>query len=681
MEHLVILPVALIAILIGSGYLWNSRLRPQRIRKGIATRTFSTAFKRVVSFTFIEDNTPYGKGKVKFFTRRNVSITLLIAILATYAVKSFLASFALLLIFALIVAGRSRRVFAERDQILNRMFEVAVSEFRYSRGSELSPWNFIRIKNWDNLVIPGETQVVFPAAFRSDDPRKRQEFENHFNGTLGENNLWSYKWDGPKGIVECRPVSHLPQRAEYPGSKAGWNMIPLGEGIDGPLYWDVTTAPHALICGSTGGGKSVTQRSIIFHCIQNPDRWRFLGVDLKKVELKQFLPYSNVVLGIATTLADGVEVMRFAHDTMMERYELMEELGVNNYMNLENPPKALMVMVDEAYMFMASTGGKSEVQKEEDALHAEATTIIGNIARLGRAAGVHLTLATQRPDAKVIYGEIKENLAVRYAAGPLKSIASQMVLDSDSATRLPPDIKGRGILSINGDDQYLQGYFASEDWMDKKLLSEGKNPDGTPIRSEDRTVDTQNNNDMVLPFDLTDGKIDTSLEKIEESLDPNDLENHQEYDTEASYEEKFEEDVAQVFSPSNLEQSNDLDDYAPVISSAPDLRDPLEHKKLVFSENLSEKNIREEDTWDADMDRIFDHMEEPFQEVAQEKEQNNAGKHQMNHLQKGLDTNNSHTMEKPVQTKSVSVQQKSPIAREVPPRPVLPPRPKLPKTP
>lgn len=217
---------------------------------------------------------------------------------------------------------------------------------------------------------------------------------------------------------------------------------------------------------------STIQRNLIFHCIQHSDRWSFLGVDVKRVELKPYKQYDSAVVGIATNVEDGVEICRFARDEMMDRYEKMEDLGVNHFLDLPNPPKALMVMIDESYMFLAPSGIKTDEGKAEDEIKGEASKILGDIARLGRASGVHLVLATQRPDAKVIYGELKQNLAARIAAGRMDSIASGMTLDNENATRLPGGIKGRGFYQQFGEGEQFQGYFAPQDWIDKWLAGE-----------------------------------------------------------------------------------------------------------------------------------------------------------------------------------------------------------------
>ena len=235
-------------------------------------------------------------------------------------------------------------------------------------------------------------------------------------------------------------------------------------------------------------------------------------MDLKKVELSPYSKYDDVVLGIATEIEDAIEVLRYAKEVMMSRYEEMQSAGVQNFVNLPNKPVALMVMIDEAYELMSPGGVKNDEGKREDELKAEAVMLIGRIARLGRAAGIHLLIATQRPDAKVIYGEIKENLAVRYAAGRMKSTASSMVLDSGAATRIPGNIKGRAVISINSAETFLQGYFAETGWIDEWLKKNRSS------KSENQRME------IAPPSNLSDGEISerfsaTELEDLQEMED------------------------------------------------------------------------------------------------------------------------------------------------------------------
>lgn len=126
-------------------------------------------------------------------------------------------------------------------------------------------------------------------------------------------------------------------------------------------------APDRLFAAGGNDGKSivshnsVVQRNIIFGCIMRPNSWKFLGIDLKKVELSSFRAYSNVVLGIAITVEDALTVLRFAQQTMMKRYAQMEQLGVNNFLDLPEKGQALMVMVDEAGELLSPSGVKALV--------------------------------------------------------------------------------------------------------------------------------------------------------------------------------------------------------------------------------------------------------------------------------------------------------------------------------
>lgn len=104
---------------------------------------------------------------------------------------------------------------------------------------------------------------------------------------------------------------------------------------------------------------SVAQQNIIIGCVLRPEHWRFLGIDLKKVELSGYRKYSEVVQGIATELEDALTILRFGQQTMMKRYEEMEELGVNNFLDLPQRGQALLIMVDEAGELLSPSGVKA----------------------------------------------------------------------------------------------------------------------------------------------------------------------------------------------------------------------------------------------------------------------------------------------------------------------------------
>lgn len=115
--------------------------------------------------------------------------------------------------------------------------------------------------------------------------------------------------------------------------------------------------------GETGDAivshNSVIQRNIIMGCIMRPEHWRFIGIDLKRVELSGYRRYSNVVLGIATELEDALTCLRFAQATMMKRYEEMESVGKQDFTDMPNHGPALLVMVDEAGELLSPSGAKA----------------------------------------------------------------------------------------------------------------------------------------------------------------------------------------------------------------------------------------------------------------------------------------------------------------------------------
>lgn len=230
---------------------------------------------------------------------------------------------------------------------------------------------------------------------------------------------------------------------------------------------------------------SVAQQNIIISCILRPEHWVILGIDLKRVELTRFRKFG---VKVATELETAVEFLRFAQAVMMKRYERMEELQVNDFEDLPENLQALMIMIDEAGELLSPTGAKTDEAKEADELKGEAIMLIGSIARLGRAAGVHLVIATQRPDASLIPGEVRDNLAVRIGCGPLKPGGSIMMFDSNIGQRIHANPKGGMYVQIHGRGNMGQGFFAPNDWLDNYFAKHGFDEDDdfeAPELSED----------------------------------------------------------------------------------------------------------------------------------------------------------------------------------------------------
>lgn len=332
-------------------------------------------------------------------------------------------------------------------------------------------------------------------------------------------------------------------------------------------------------CGSTGGGKSVLQRLAVFHCIAHSNDIKFLGIDLKMVELSPYTVFSDTVLGIAITLEDAVEILKFGNDQMMSRYNQMQKAGVNNFADLPNHGPAILIMVDECGQLLDMSGGKgTDEAKAESALKGQAQSIIGSIARLGRAAGVHLLLATQRPDAKLIPGELKENLMFRAGCGHLTSTASSMLFDDATGTQTPASPKGRAaVMNVGQKPQKIQVYFTKDySWMVDWLKNKGLNPDLTPL-STGPTVGGAAGVSELAGMTLDNNSAD--IDAIASQRDA----------------------IAQAHAKAVQEQSNS--ESEPSVSSATDSSGFV--KPVLKGQQDTDKHDPRDD-WDDDMDELID---------------------------------------------------------------------------
>lgn len=220
------------------------------------------------------------------------------------------------------------------------------------------------------------------------------------------------------GLARAEPV---PDRVEWDGmvpTEHGWFLLGVGEG-DRRLGWDLTTAPHALFTGATGTGKT----SAILHVIVQAAcaGYRVWALDPKESE---FHLLEGRVERVARGLDECWVALIDAEQVMRDRQALMRERGVRNW--AEVPDLApMLVVVDEAFDLLAA----GVRDKERKGVRDEAADALGSLARLGRAPGVHLLAAAQRPDARVLSGELRNNLRARLLLGEALRAEVQMVLD------------------------------------------------------------------------------------------------------------------------------------------------------------------------------------------------------------------------------------------------------------
>ena len=227
---------------------------------------------------------------------------------------------------------------------------------------------------------------------------------------------------------------HLREVMETPvfGKLASKDGLPIAMGQDtggSAVALDLAALPHMLIAGATGSGKSVMINSIVasFLLTKTPDQLRILMVDPKRVELT---PFNGIPHLVQPVIVDAEEVngaLRGLIREMLRRYKLMEEVGVRNIerFNQRSPEKMpfLVLIVDELADLMMVAG--FEVEQN-----------LVRLAQLGRATGIHLVLATQRPSVNVVTGLLKANIAARCAFAVAGQVDSRVILDSVGAEKL-----------------------------------------------------------------------------------------------------------------------------------------------------------------------------------------------------------------------------------------------------
>lgn len=207
--------------------------------------------------------------------------------------------------------------------------------------------------------------------------------------------------------------------------------IKVGIREDGsPLLLDFEKNPHLLIAGATGSGKSVALNTIIFNLMKEKNN-EFILIDPKRVEFYQFRNSSQLYnFKIIEEINESIEVLEDIKSVMMLRFEDLKKYDCKsiiefNSIIVEERKKMthIFICVDEL-AFLINQNKK------------KVTQLLSEIAMLGRAAGIHLILATQRPDRKIIDGQILANISIVIGLKVRTSIESRLIISSNDLTQL-----------------------------------------------------------------------------------------------------------------------------------------------------------------------------------------------------------------------------------------------------
>jgi S-DNA-T family DNA segregation ATPase FtsK/SpoIIIE len=225
-----------------------------------------------------------------------------------------------------------------------------------------------------------------------------------------------------KNVMESAPYTSLAKNSHLP--------VALGKGSDGEeVSFDLSNMPHLLIAGATGSGKSVCINAIITGLImeKDPSEMQLLLIDPKRVELTPYNGIPHLMTPVIVENDKVVGILKGLIQEMMNRYRRMEETGVRNIASFNSKGGVKMpyivVAIDELADLMMTAAFDIEQS-------------ICRLAQLGRATGIHLIVATQRPSVDVITGLIKANFPSRISFAVTSQIDSRTILDSMGAERL-----------------------------------------------------------------------------------------------------------------------------------------------------------------------------------------------------------------------------------------------------
>ena len=245
--------------------------------------------------------------------------------------------------------------------------------------------------------------------------------------------------------------------------KSSSSLLVLGLGKDivgNPFVTDLQKLPHLLIAGTTGSGKSVGLNAMILSLLyrNSPDNLRLIMVDPKKVEFSLYEEIPHLLTPIITDAKKAIIALNNVAREMERRYEMMKAIKTKTIDGYNAKARSeggeilpfIVIIIDELADLMM-TGGK------------EAESSIIRIAQMGRAAGLHLIVATQRPSVDVVTGLIKTNLPAKIAYKVGSRMDSRVILDAEGAQNLLG--QGDMLFSLGGGGGVLRLHapWASED--------------------------------------------------------------------------------------------------------------------------------------------------------------------------------------------------------------------------
>lgn len=245
----------------------------------------------------------------------------------------------------------------------------------------------------------------------------------------------------PNASKEMVYLRQLLESREFSSGKSSLSVI-IGEDIEGrTIVGDIEKMPHMLIAGCSGSGKSVCLNVILMSILyrSSPDEVRLVIIDPKRVEFTPFFDIPHLLIPVVTDMKKASGTLEWLVNEMESRYLEFEKCLVNDIYSYNDYINENKIMDEEGNLKNKLPQILVVIDEFTDLIMTEKTDIAGYVMRLGqkaRAAGIHVILATQRPSAKVMPGEIKSNIPTRIALKTASNADSRVILDTIGAEKL-----------------------------------------------------------------------------------------------------------------------------------------------------------------------------------------------------------------------------------------------------
>ena len=274
----------------------------------------------------------------------------------------------------------------------------------------------------------------------------------------------------PNEIREIVYLKELLSKDQFVKNHSPINLS-LGKDISGvPLFTDLKTAPHLMIAGTTGSGKSVFLHSIITSMLYKatPKELKFIMIDPKMLELSGYEAIPHLLHPVVTNPKKASAALKWAVKEMETRYKLLSDVGVRDIdsynKKIDSGAETLpfiVIIIDELadLMFVAPNEIKESITR---------------LSQMARAAGIHLIVASQRPSADVVAGLIKANFPARISFSVSSKVDSRIILDASGAEELlgkgdmlllqPPNnlIRIQGAIISDKERENISSYLKSQ---------------------------------------------------------------------------------------------------------------------------------------------------------------------------------------------------------------------------